>query len=271
MNTTLIFFFKIDESKMDEKYKMQWGLCDLDTNMQNFCYFLDVLMNAILTSLLDMPSSLREIFQAVRANALLKFPDDQVFKYSSVSGLLFLRFINPAIILPSKILGSQIVITSNQQRKLLLITKVLQNLANFTPFQNKEACMLPLNNWLSTRSNQLKEIIDQLVNEKSALDRKAFDEPAEKRALSCSRAFNILNGRKSEICKALPQKQEQIVQVFKELEDKLSSIDKIENYDAHSSKQSIKGSGPNLNSVMDEWTSYKSELAALISKIDKKL
>lgn len=75
-----------------------------------------------------------------------RFPDA---KFTAVGAFIFLRFFCPAIVAPD----AEGLISSppskEMRRGLLLIAKVIQNLANNVLFGTKESYMSPLNNFLS--------------------------------------------------------------------------------------------------------------------------
>jgi len=81
----------------------------------------------------------------------------------SLAGFIFLRFICPAIISPT---GSNIVegteISADAQRHLILIAKMVQNIANGLLFGQKEPYMLPLNDFVESNIERVKIFLHEL-------------------------------------------------------------------------------------------------------------
>lgn len=75
-----------------------------------------------------------------------RFPDA---KFTAVGAFIFLRFFCPAIVAPDAEGLINSVPSKEMRRGLLLIAKVIQNLANNVLFGTKESYMSPLNNFLS--------------------------------------------------------------------------------------------------------------------------
>jgi hypothetical protein len=73
-----------------------------------------------------------------------------------------LRFICPAIISPEKFGVLPEAIPAESRRPFVLISKVLQNLANGVSFGNKESYMLPLNDFLATNTPVVQQMFDKL-------------------------------------------------------------------------------------------------------------
>lgn len=76
---------------------------------------------------------------------LPRFPNA---KYTAVGAFIFLRFFCPAIVAPE---GEGLIASAppkEMRRGLLLIAKVIQNLANNVLFGTKEPYMFPLNQFL---------------------------------------------------------------------------------------------------------------------------
>lgn len=74
-----------------------------------------------------------------------RFPDA---KYTAVGAFIFLRFLCPAIVAPDVEGLVSEPPTKEMRRGLLLIAKVIQNLANNVVFGAKEPYMFPLNDFL---------------------------------------------------------------------------------------------------------------------------
>lgn len=93
-----------------------------------------------------------------------RFPDS---RHSVIGSFLFLRFFCPAIVAPEGIDLDVSPDTKEVRRALLLITKVIQNLANNVVFGNKEPHMKVLNPFLSENIRQVTNfLLDLSVGQK---------------------------------------------------------------------------------------------------------
>lgn len=111
------------------------------------------------------PPELRQIFKYIRAVAEDRYGNFlRIVPYTSVSGFLFLRFFCPALINP-KLFG---LLGDNPQpkaqRTLTLIAKALQVLANLSNFGKKESWMEPMNRFLVTHRQGMKNFIETLCS-----------------------------------------------------------------------------------------------------------
>ena len=80
----------------------------------------------------------------------------------AVSGFIFLRFICPAIVSPENYGLIPHQLNPQQRRSLILISKVLQNLANGVRFGNKEAFMTPANSFLEENETLMISYLESL-------------------------------------------------------------------------------------------------------------
>ena len=83
---------------------------------------------------------------------------------NAVSGFIFLRLICPMIAASS---GTKLcpkpINSQNLKRGLIMVTKIIQNLANFMPFGGKEYFMEPFNAFLEHNNNSLIAYIDKIA------------------------------------------------------------------------------------------------------------
>eukprot|EP01132_Coremiostelium_polycephalum_P009133 gene9133-11190_t len=147
--------YEVDPSKINE------GSEELMTNMMNLIQVSEKFTDAIIDSLNSLPVSLREISKYLQQEVVKKFPDN---KHSSVGGFIFLRFLCPAIIAPqtSGLVDEQP--GPEATRALVLIGKVLQNLANGIEFGQKESFMIPVNRFIIGNLDRLYAYFDRLTD-----------------------------------------------------------------------------------------------------------
>lgn len=115
---------------------------------------------AVYESLPTCPLPLRWLCARVVQASVHRFPDS---KLASAGGFLFLRFICPALMTPKARGVLKADPTPVTQRGLLLISKLLQNLANNVEFK-KEPYMLPLNSFVTDKQIELAGFFDKFVD-----------------------------------------------------------------------------------------------------------
>ncbi|KAH6603383.1 hypothetical protein Trco_008158 [Trichoderma cornu-damae] len=118
---------------------------ELQKNALQLQIVAKVFMDDICASASNIPPSFRKICSIISDAVLLRFPNA---KYTAVGAFIFLRFFCPAIVAP-EVEGLVSTPPSKEMRRgLLLIAKIIQNLANNVLFGTKEPYMFPLNFFL---------------------------------------------------------------------------------------------------------------------------
>ena len=138
---------------------------DLEQHWNHLISLTTELWNCIASSALRLPGELRHILKYVRAVAEDRYGDFlRTVRYTSVSGFLFLRFICPAILSPKLFGLLRDHPRPRAQRTFTLITKALQALANLTTFGQKESWMEPMNKFLNSHRQSVKDYIDSVCS-----------------------------------------------------------------------------------------------------------
>lgn len=128
--------YEIDPTRVKEGAQVAAGF----TALTKMC---GSVLDAILASVDAIPLHLRLLLFGVRRAAAARFPDAQL---SAVGGILFLRFITPALVAPQSCGVWDHALPTLAQRGLLLCSKVLQALANNAQFTGvKESYMQTMN------------------------------------------------------------------------------------------------------------------------------
>ncbi|TLS24731.1 hypothetical protein PpBr36_08009 [Pyricularia pennisetigena] len=119
---------------------------ELNKNALQLRIVAKVFIEDICASKANIPDSFRKICSIISNTVTARFHDS---KYTAVGAFVFLRFFCPAIVAPEVegLVNKQP--TREMRRGLLLIAKIIQNLANNVLFGAKEPYMFPLNDFLT--------------------------------------------------------------------------------------------------------------------------
>ncbi|KAH7346669.1 hypothetical protein BKA65DRAFT_282221 [Rhexocercosporidium sp. MPI-PUGE-AT-0058] len=119
---------------------------ELQKNALQLRVVAKVFIDDICNSAAHIPISFRKICSIISSAVMKRFPEA---KFTAVGAFIFLRFFCPAIVAPD-VEGLITAAPSKEMRRgLLLIAKVVQNLANNVLFGAKEPYMFPLNDFLT--------------------------------------------------------------------------------------------------------------------------
>ncbi|KAI0973171.1 GTPase [Xylaria arbuscula] len=119
---------------------------ELQRNAMQLRIVAKVFIDDICASSVHIPPSFRRICSIISTAVMPRF---QEAKYTAVGAFIFLRFFCPAIVAPDSEKLVNEPPSKEMRRGLLLIAKVIQNLANNVLFGAKEPYMYPLNDFLT--------------------------------------------------------------------------------------------------------------------------
>lgn len=120
----------------------------------------DSIVNSVDAHLEELPRDVRQFFNRVFHDVQHCFPGN--FR-PVAAGFLFLRFLCPAILAPQIFHLVPEAPQGDAQRALVLVAKVMQNLANGVEFGKKEAFLEPLNKWLRAKLPQVEILYERLT------------------------------------------------------------------------------------------------------------
>ncbi|KAJ3578004.1 hypothetical protein NPX13_g2562 [Xylaria arbuscula] len=119
---------------------------ELQRNAMQLRIVAKVFIDDICASSTNIPIAFRKICSIISTAVMPRF---QEAKYTAVGAFIFLRFFCPAIVAPESEKLVNEPPSKEMRRGLLLIAKVIQNLANNVLFGAKEPYMYPLNDFLT--------------------------------------------------------------------------------------------------------------------------
>ena len=111
----------------------------------------------------ECPREMRSMARYLWTGAKKRFPDEKNASYIAVAGFFFLRFVNPALVAPEALNLTLETVTPPMRRGFILLSKVLQNLANGQPFGTKERHMTVLNPFLERNRKEMRRILKTIA------------------------------------------------------------------------------------------------------------
>jgi len=172
LNTILSSTFK-SVSSLDHSLEIDPLRASEDSNLKRNASELlsygESLLVSIFSSLDIFPEIFKIILRGLDAFVSLKFPNVGL---SLVGGVLFLRMINPALIFPEKYgLLQNGSLNEHGRRALVLLSKLLQTMANETQFdENKEKYMMITNRFIRKHQPAWKTFFHQLMTGRELID-----------------------------------------------------------------------------------------------------
>lgn len=154
-------YLEVDPTKAKENTKC-------DENMKIILHLSNLILESIFDSIKIFPTPLSRIIKIMEKLVYEKFKDEKIIM-TSITGVVMLRFICPAIITP-ELFQFRDIPKKNPRRTLTLISKIIQNLANGIVFKDKEQYMLPANEIISKNIDEMKKFL--FSTSKSSEDRK---------------------------------------------------------------------------------------------------
>jgi len=146
----------------------------------------------------------------------------------AMGNFMFLRFINPALVNPESLgLGETFDnrVGDKMRRTLVLISKVLQNLANQQSFGQKERYMEPLNLFIEQNKPILQKFYNQVLESEATAAEVVI--PIEVKANALSALHNQIKLNKDKVCTRLgntnPTANEELKALLKQIDEEYAS------------------------------------------------
>ncbi|KAI1381086.1 GTPase [Hypoxylon crocopeplum] len=140
---------------------------ELQKNALQLRIVAKVFIDDICASSASIPPSFRKICSIISMAVMPRFQDA---KYTAVGAFIFLRFFCPAIVAPEAENLVDVPPSKEMRRGLLLIAKVIQNLANNVLFGAKEPYMYPLNDFLTQNIYRVTTFLREISVPPTALN-----------------------------------------------------------------------------------------------------
>ena len=132
-------------------------------NMERLLSITSQLFDSFISSIDQFPASLRSLCNYLYLNSESKFENSGHF---AVGGFFFLRFIGPVLVSPEAFgLVPLDFVSPPLRRTLILVSKILQTLANGIEFGSKEEYMISANTFITQRRPDLSTLIGLLSQE----------------------------------------------------------------------------------------------------------
>ena len=135
---------------------------ELTINRKNVINVCEKFLSDIRSTIQQCPAPLREICRFLKQIVSEKFPGSE---HTAIAGFIFLRFLCPAIVAPDGYgVITQDIQDKDLRRGLVLVTKVLQNLANRVLF-TKEKFMECMNPFIDANLSLIRDMFDIFASE----------------------------------------------------------------------------------------------------------
>jgi hypothetical protein len=144
--------FEIDPSKAPS--------ADIKTNIGDLKKLVHSFFDRILNSRAVMPRNFMEICNTLQTSTVDRFPES---RYFVIGGFLFLRYICPAVVAPDGYKLFSNTISEKQRRMLVLVSKILQTIANERTFGEKEEYMVCMNQLVNEYQGIVQYFFNQLA------------------------------------------------------------------------------------------------------------
>lgn len=141
------------------------GDTDVKENTARISTLFEGFLDKIFGKNHRLPASISRLFLRTRELISTRFVDEQIDSGRMLIGFFFLRFLCPVIIAPDRFGLATASPDSKARRGLVIISKLLQNLANGTEFDySKEVYMCEFNHVLSKYRTDLSRFAEELVS-----------------------------------------------------------------------------------------------------------
>eukprot|EP01130_Rhizamoeba_saxonica_P015853 TRINITY_DN7193_c0_g1_i1.p1 TRINITY_DN7193_c0_g1~~TRINITY_DN7193_c0_g1_i1.p1 ORF type:complete len:1667 (+),score=361.12 TRINITY_DN7193_c0_g1_i1:509-5509(+) len=219
LNPLLNREFEVDENKLDaDSFK------DLKSNyyaLQKECYSI---FSKVVNNEQDVPQSFKMVFTQVNNMMLDKFEEiDEKSVYYAVGGLFFLRFVIPSIVAPHYYGLLQDPPSDPTQRQLILISKILQSIANMALPGKKETYLEFMTHFIEENIPKVEDFYVEIMDEQMSDDVPIVEIPPQVLENAAGAIFNMFALKADRIKGHLTDIGQ--VEYAREVEDLMRSIE----------------------------------------------
>ncbi|XP_012282166.1 neurofibromin isoform X3 [Orussus abietinus] len=154
--------FEVDSARIDANE-------DIERNGRNLIALTQKVFDSIVSSADRFPPQLRSMCHCLYQVLSKRFPQCPQNNIGAVGTVIFLRFINPAIVSPQEMGIVNKQVPPQVKRGLMLMSKILQNIANHVEF-SKEQHMLPFNDFLRAHFEIGRRFFIQIASDCETVD-----------------------------------------------------------------------------------------------------
>ncbi|XP_061727749.1 neurofibromin [Cydia pomonella] len=154
--------FEVDPARLDPSQ-------DIEVNRSNLIDLTKEVFNRIINSADKFPPQLRSMCHCLYQVLSKRYAHIPQTSVGAVGTVLFLRFINPAIVSPQEMGIVSRPVPPTIKRGLMLMSKILQNIANHVEF-SKEQHMLPFNDFLRAHFELGRKFFIQIASDCESVD-----------------------------------------------------------------------------------------------------
>ncbi|KAG8232721.1 hypothetical protein J437_LFUL013314, partial [Ladona fulva] len=154
--------FEVDPARLD-------ATDDIEENRRNLMFLTQKVFDAIISSAEKFPPQLRSMCHCLYQVLSKRFPQIPQSNIGAVGTVIFLRFINPAIVSPLEMGIVNKQPPPQVKRGLMLMSKILQNIANHVEF-SKEQHMLPFNDFLRSNFETGRRFFIQIASDSETVE-----------------------------------------------------------------------------------------------------
>ncbi|XP_017785481.1 PREDICTED: neurofibromin isoform X3 [Nicrophorus vespilloides] len=142
---------------------------DIELNRSNLINLTQKVFDEIVSSANEFPAQLRSMCHCLYQVLSKRFPQFPQNNIGAVGTVIFLRFINPAIVSPQEMGVIDIQVPTFAKRGLMLMSKILQNIANHVEF-SKEQHMIYFNDFLKAHFEIGRRFFIQIASDCESVD-----------------------------------------------------------------------------------------------------